>query len=318
MTEIFLGEYIKQRRLELGLTQEQVCEGICEPITMSRIENGKHPPSRSRVNAILQRLGLPEDRYFLLLSNQEKDIVAMQEAVISCHERSKTAREPEAAQLLAEARENIQELERISERGDQLTYQFILYYKALLGTSECAFSPAQRLDMLLEALRLSAPRFDLDDINRSLYGPEEIRIILQIGAAYADAGQLQMAAGIFSQLLDYLQNHTPRVLQSDELLPPAACHYAKALAVGARYEEAIEAAQLGRQSILKYGHYLCLPELLHVLAQCYHFLGNREESLNFYNQAYCVYLATGNDALCETLRAEVWEYDGYKFRFERI
>ena len=43
MKEIFLGEFIKQRRLELGLTQEQLCEGICEPMTISRIENGRQP-----------------------------------------------------------------------------------------------------------------------------------------------------------------------------------------------------------------------------------------------------------------------------------
>lgn len=36
-----LGEYIRQRRLDLGLTQEQVCAGICESVTLSRFENGK-------------------------------------------------------------------------------------------------------------------------------------------------------------------------------------------------------------------------------------------------------------------------------------
>lgn len=58
-----LGEYIRQRRLDLGLTQEQVCAGICESVTLSRVENGKQTPSRNRINAILQRLGLPDDRY---------------------------------------------------------------------------------------------------------------------------------------------------------------------------------------------------------------------------------------------------------------
>ena len=49
-----LGEYIRQRRLDLGLTQEQVCAGICESVTLSRVENGKQTPSRNRINAILQ------------------------------------------------------------------------------------------------------------------------------------------------------------------------------------------------------------------------------------------------------------------------
>lgn len=29
MKEVFLGEVIRQQRLELGLTQEELCEGIC-------------------------------------------------------------------------------------------------------------------------------------------------------------------------------------------------------------------------------------------------------------------------------------------------
>lgn len=45
MKNVFLGEYIKQRRLDLGLTQEQLCDGICEPVTLSRLENGKQTPA---------------------------------------------------------------------------------------------------------------------------------------------------------------------------------------------------------------------------------------------------------------------------------
>ena len=74
MKNVFLGEYIKQRRLDLGLTQEQLCDGICEPMTLSRLENGKQTPSRNRINALLQRLGLPDDRYFALLSKNELEM----------------------------------------------------------------------------------------------------------------------------------------------------------------------------------------------------------------------------------------------------
>lgn len=45
MKNVFLGEYVKQRRLDLGLTQEQLCDGICEPMTLSRLENGKQTPA---------------------------------------------------------------------------------------------------------------------------------------------------------------------------------------------------------------------------------------------------------------------------------
>lgn len=44
-----LGDYIRQRRQELNLTQEQVCAGICEPVTLSRFENGRQTPSRTSI-----------------------------------------------------------------------------------------------------------------------------------------------------------------------------------------------------------------------------------------------------------------------------
>ncbi len=53
MREVFLGEVIRQRRLELGLTQERLCEGICEPMTVSRIENWLHVTSTDLVPGVL-------------------------------------------------------------------------------------------------------------------------------------------------------------------------------------------------------------------------------------------------------------------------
>ena len=80
-----LGEYIRQRRLDLGLTQEQVCAGICESVTLSRVENGKQTPSRNRINAILQRLGLPDDRYYALVTPEELEIEALKKEIVACN-----------------------------------------------------------------------------------------------------------------------------------------------------------------------------------------------------------------------------------------
>ena len=80
-----LGEYIRQRRLDLGLTQEQVCAGICESVTLSRFENGKQTPSRNRINAILQRLGLPDDRYYALVTPEELEIEALKKEIVACN-----------------------------------------------------------------------------------------------------------------------------------------------------------------------------------------------------------------------------------------
>ena len=118
-----LGEYIRQRRLDLGLTQEQVCAGICESVTLSRFENGKQTPSRNRINAILQRLGLPDDRYYALVTPEELEIEALKKEIVSCN----------ALKCVEEGFDKISRLEKIAKPDDQITQQFILRSKVLLG-----------------------------------------------------------------------------------------------------------------------------------------------------------------------------------------
>ena len=82
MEQVFLGEYIRQRRKELGLTQAKLCEGICDPMTVSRLERGRQAPAYNTVNSLLQRLGLPGSRYLALLSKKEEDAENLRKSVV--------------------------------------------------------------------------------------------------------------------------------------------------------------------------------------------------------------------------------------------
>ena len=162
----FLGEYIKQRRLDLGLTQEQLCEGICEPMTLSRLENGRQTPGRNRINAILQRLGLPDDRYFALLSKHELEMEALQKEIVACN----------VMQKAEEGFEKIAQLEEIANPEDMIAKQFILRSRALLGRLDKRYSSEEQIDLLMQAIRMTVPRFTIDKIESFLYSMEEIKI----------------------------------------------------------------------------------------------------------------------------------------------
>ena len=62
------------------------------------------------------------------------------------------------------------------EADDNIIRQFILRSRVLLGD----YGFEEQLDMLLEATRLTVPRFDLDKIESFLYSFDEIKIINQI------------------------------------------------------------------------------------------------------------------------------------------
>ncbi len=305
MKEIFLGEFIKQRRLELGLTQGQLCEGICEPMTISRIENGRQTPSRNRINALLQRLGLPDDRYYALLSKNEAEVAGLQREIISCNIRHKTE----------QGLEKIQALEQIIDKDDRITQQFILRSKVLLGKRDGEYSFNEKLDMLMAAIRLTVPRFDLEEINSFLYSFDEVKVINQITKVYSENGQHKKAVDILSQLLKYVQRHYQNILQSGGYLPLIAHNYAKELGECKRYEDAIEIAELGWKSCVEYGHYQFLPGILAIMAECHYFLGEQEKSIERYCQSYYLYKAIDNKEDCLIIRDEVKKRLNIKFKY---
>ena len=242
MQNFFLGDYIKQKRLDLGLTQEQLCDGICEPMTLSRLENGKQTPSRNRINALLQRMGLPDDRYFALLSKNELEMEALQKEIVACN----------VTEQVAEGFEKLAQFEALAAPDDQIAQQFILSSKVLLGRLDGRYMPREQIDMLMQAIRLTVPRFDLENIESFLYTKDEITIINQIGLAYSDDGQNKKAAEIYYQLLRYVRKHFKETITLIGALPLVLYNYARVLDLCGRYEEGAELAQECRKACIQY------------------------------------------------------------------
>lgn len=144
MNEVHIGKIIKQKRLELGYTQEKLCEGICEPMSISRIERGLQNPSKNMLDALSQRLGLPTERCFIFLSKNEQIISDLKIEITSCN----------TLKNYKMGLKKIIELENIIDPNDSLMRQFILRSKALSGKIHndqiIPYTPYEKLDMLFK------------------------------------------------------------------------------------------------------------------------------------------------------------------------
>lgn len=298
MQNFFLGDYIKQKRLDLGLTQEQLCDGICEPMTLSRLENGKQTPGRNRINALLQRMGLPDDRYFALLSKNELEMEALQKEIVACN----------VTEQVAEGFEKLAQFEALAAPDDQIAQQFILSSKVLLGRLDGRYMPREQIDMLMQAIRLTVPRFDLENIESFLYTKDEITIINQIGLAYSDDGQNKKAAEIYYQLLRYVRKHFKETITLIGALPLVLYNYARVLDLCGRYEEGAELAQECRKACIQYGHYQELPRCLEIEAECRHFMDDEEISKELYYQSYYLCKVVEYQVGLEIVKKEAKEY----------
>lgn len=298
MQNFFLGDYIKQKRLDLGLTQEQLCDGICEPMTLSRLENGKQTPSRNRINALLQRMGLPDDRYFALLSKNELEMEALQKEIVACN----------VTERVAEGFEKLAQFEALAAPDDQIAQQFALRSRVLLGRLDGRYTPMEQISLLMQAIRLTVPRFDLENIESFLYTKDEITIINQIGLAYSDDEQNKKAAEIYYQLLRYVRKHFKETITLIGVLPLVLYNYARVLDLCGRYEEGAELAQECRKACIQYGHYQELPRCLEIEAECRHFMGDEEISKELYYQSYYLCKVVEYQVGLEIVKKEAKEY----------
>lgn len=309
----FLGDAIKRKRLELGLTQERLCEGICEPITLSRLENGKQTPSRTRLHALMERLDMPEDQYYALLSKHELEVEALQREITSLNLRFTQAKGEEKRELRAQALQKHEALEETADGDDRISRQLILRSRVILGKEDGPYTREEKKTILLEAIRLTCPSFDPEDIGRGLYTSDEIKIINQLALIHVYAGEHMEAIEIYSQLYKYIRKRFRLIPPTCAHFPMVAFNYARELGMIGQYQKAIEVAQEGRRVCLDYGHYLSLGALLSIFAESYHFLGDDEKSKEYYYQTYYLAKAIGDVRNAERVRVEDKEYLGLEF-----
>ncbi|MFQ9886820.1 MAG: helix-turn-helix domain-containing protein [Negativibacillus massiliensis] len=283
-----IGLFIKKKREEQHIRQEDLCRGICDKSTLSRIERGKQEPSSGILGVLLQRLGINEDQLAVLLGPKDFEISDLQKEIVALNSQ----REYE------KAAEKIRRLEQLVEPTDKITQQFILRCKALAYFPEDY--PASR-DLLLQALSLTLPDFDFDHISDYLLGIEEVKILNQIANSYSEAGDRRFAIHIYRQLFEDPRKRLFNIEAELTLLPLLAYNYSRLLGLERRYEEEIEIATLGQKTCIKYNKCQYLGGLLLNISCALRELGQDKESRSKLIDSFYAYHLMGDESSCNLI-----------------
>lgn len=283
-----IGLFIKKKREEQHIRQEDLCRGICDKSTLSRIERGKQEPSSGILGVLLQRLGINEDQLAVLLGPKDFEISDLQKEIVALNSQKEYEK----------AAEKIRRLEQLVEPTDKITQQFILRSKALIHFPEDY--PASR-ELLLQALSLTLPDFDFDHISNYLLGIEEIKILNQLANSYSEAGDRRFAIHIYRQLFEDSRKHLLNSEAKVSLFTMLSYNYSRLLGLERRYEEEIEIATLGQQTCIRYNKCQYLGGLLLNIACALHELGKNDESKNKLIDAYYAHKLMQNESSCNLI-----------------
>lgn len=284
-----IGLFIKKKREEQHIRQEDLCRGICDKSTLSRIERGKQEPSSGILGVLLQRLGINEDQLAVLLGPKDFEISDLQKEIVALNSQKEYEK----------AAEKIRRLEQLVEPTDKIMQQFILRSKALVYFPEDY--PASR-DLLLQALSLTLPNFDFDHISNYLLGIEEVKILNQLANSYSEAEDRRFAIHIYRQLFEDPHKRLFNIEASLTILPLLAYNYSRLLGLERRYEECIEIATLGQDICIRHNRCQYLGGLLLNIGYALHELGRNEESKFTLTDAYYANRLMKNYISCKVVQ----------------
>lgn len=80
----YIGDVLRIRRKMYGLTQEELCKGICVPKTLRRTERMKRNMQQDMLAAVMRRLGLSKEYQRAWLVTNDEDVVRLSEELAIC------------------------------------------------------------------------------------------------------------------------------------------------------------------------------------------------------------------------------------------
>ena len=301
MEEFRLGTYIKKHRKELGMSQEDLCGGLCAASTLSRIENNQQDPYRRLTMSLLERLGLPRDKFIAFWGQRDISAGALMREILNNMVQHRRASKGDQLLIREETLEKLAKLESVADPDNRSVQQFLLMHRARL--EPCSID--ERLAMQLEAIRLTYPNFAPENFQQGRYTMNESRLINQIACTYLDAGQGKRAIDICRQLLGYVEENCRDLADYVDLFCLIAHNYAIALSVENCHSEAVEIAEQGRKTCIYYRAYQFLPGFLAIQAENLYFMGEEDASRKLYFRAYYLYDAFEDETNREDMRREM-------------
>ena len=152
------GKTIREARIKAGLTQEQLSEGVCSVLSLSRIENGSAGVSPVTFQALMAHAGAPCEVYPIFASRTDFD----------CFYTLNRARFYLGSWQLSQAYEELNKLEEWNFADNKLYYQEYLYLNGQIQVcSGCADHHAL-YDLFSSALHITRPEIDYSDFHHLL------------------------------------------------------------------------------------------------------------------------------------------------------
>lgn len=233
-----IGSLIRELRIEQNISQQTLCYGLCSKSKLSKIENGTLQPDITLAQIFLQRLGI-SDRVFQFYG--------------SVHETQLQEIWLYMSKLLSS---NVTDILSTADKMLQLCTDKDVFYiqYAKYRQSFCISDHAERATALLDALYLTIPNFDINNIQNYRLSWLELTILNNYCNAYC---HIAPSKGIFYlyKLLEYYDSSLLDILENKRVFIIALCDLSSNLYRQKRFSELLDLATYFTSPTIKFSLY---------------------------------------------------------------
>lgn len=270
------GKTIKEARLKAGMTQEQLSEGICTVLSLSRIENGSSGVSPVTFQSLMAHAGAPCEVYPIFASRTDFD----------CFYSLKRARYFLNSWQLQECYDELAAIESKSFADNKLYYQEWLYlYGSLLIRSGC-HEHSDIYAIFLEAIHTTRPEIDFADFRQLFLSTTEIELLIAIAQEFLYLNDSDSCYIICSQIASYLASAELDYLKKDFLEAEYAISYSKYLLYIKDYEKVLSIADVYRHKMVQDSEDAPLLELTFLTALGYYYTGKKDAAYTYFKNTF--------------------------------
>lgn len=258
MQRYLIGDFIRELRMEMGYSQEELCEGICTPGNLSKIENNVRRPELNKLDAILQRLGRKE-MFIGFADKEEMRLKLLIEELTIGIARHDT----ESIEMV------LQMIEKNCTKRDSLSEQYVCFAQAILADFRGEDS-RQILKELVRIFQMTKPRFTYGNkLPEGLYSYYEIVLVNAIAVKSFHLEQEQYAIYLLREIKKYMDNKVIDHQEKAKKYPLILTNLSAWLCNIGQYEEAMEICEEGLEICKKYGKIYPMVDMLIIQGTIY-------------------------------------------------
>ena len=290
MSEYFLcGKTIRARRETIGMSQEELADGICDPVTISRSECGRVAPKRKNFVALMQKVGLTGCGYDTNLPMRSLEVWKIATEI---NRLLNQARSDEALPL-------IEQLEELLENPSKQERQFLLHVKSMALGNMGKIDMREVYEVQREALYLTLPDKSYNELARCAFSRGETGCLLSLARTEDKLGNWKSCIDLLLVIKQQYENSFLGLQHYARYYESICRNIGDVLGNNGQYEAGIQVEYDGIRSALKSGLESILSTMIYDcgwnMEQLWNDTYTPKESLQYIKISYYLFTLFGSE-----------------------